>query len=120
MNFLMTMLRRIKGIFPMIKDRKVAWWKKAIIIAALVYLFLPVDVIPPVIPVFGWADDLAVWAALLYFMGDDLDAHISAPAGYRSGKAESTLHFSRPRRVSRERKPPARDRPHPRKIRNRG
>ena len=45
-----------------------------------------VDVIPPVIPVFGWADDLAVWAALLYFMGDDLDAHISAPAGYRTGK----------------------------------
>ena len=68
MNFLMTMLRRIKGIFPMIKDRKVAWWKKAIIIAALVYLFLPVDVIPPVIPVFGWADDLARLLSLKSFL----------------------------------------------------
>ena len=60
---------RIKGIFPMLKDKNVAWWKKAILIAGMIYLILPVDLIPPLVPVFGWLDDVLVWVAILYFMG---------------------------------------------------
>ena len=60
----------------MLKDKKVAWWKKAIIIAGIIYLVLPVDLIPPLVPVFGWFDDLAVWIAILYFMRTELDSHV--------------------------------------------
>ena len=74
--FFRLLLRRIMGIIPMIRDRKVAWWKKAILIFGMVYLLLPADLIPPIVPVFGWFDDLAVWIAILYFMRTELDSHI--------------------------------------------
>ena len=73
---IMILLRRIRGIIPFMKDRSVKWWKKAIIIAALIYLVLPVDLIPPLIPVFGWLDDILIWAAILYFMGKELDKYV--------------------------------------------
>ena len=65
----------------MLKDKKVAWWKKAIIIAGIIYLVLPVDLIPPLVPVFGWFDDLAVWIAILYFMRTELDSHVPGTVG---------------------------------------
>ena len=74
--FFRLLFRRIKGIIPMIRDKNVAWWKKAILIFGMIYLFLPADLIPPIVPVFGWFDDLAVWIAILYFMRTELDSHI--------------------------------------------
>ena len=67
----------------MIRDKNVAWWKKAILIFGMVYLFLPADLIPPIVPVFGWFDDLAVWVAILYFMRTELDSHIPEPGAER-------------------------------------
>ena len=78
--FFLALLRRIRAIIPMIRDKKVAWWKKAILIAGIIYLVLPVDLIPPLVPVFGWFDDLAVWIAILYFMRTELDSHIPGAA----------------------------------------
>ena len=72
---------RIKGIFPMLKDKNVAWWKKAILIAGMIYLVLPVDLIPPLVPVFGWLDDVLVWVAILYFMGKELDRYVPEKTG---------------------------------------
>ena len=43
------LIKRIKAIRFMMADKTVKWTKKAIIIAGIVYLFLPVDIIPPVI-----------------------------------------------------------------------
>ena len=67
---------RIKGIIPMLKDKEVAWWKKAILILGFIYLILPVDLIPPLVPVFGWLDDFLIWVAILYFMGKELDRYV--------------------------------------------
>ena len=72
---------RIKGIFPMLKDKNVAWWKKAILIAGMIYPVLPVDLIPPLVPVFGWLDDVLVWVAILYFMGKELDRYVPEKTG---------------------------------------
>jgi uncharacterized membrane protein YkvA (DUF1232 family) len=92
--FFRLLLRRIRGIIPMIKDKKVAWWKKAILIFGMVYLFLPADLIPPIVPVFGWFDDLAVWVAILYFMRTELDSHIPAAAapGGKYDVSNSDVH----------------------------
>lgn len=81
---ILILLRRIRGIIPMMKDKAVPWWKKAILIAAVIYLILPVDLIPPLIPVFGWFDDIIIWIAILYFMRTELDAHI--PGRKTAGK----------------------------------
>ena len=76
MTFFSGLFRRIRGIIPTIRDRSVPWWKKAIFIIGIVYLLLPFDLIPPLVPVFGWLDDVLLWIAILYFMGPELDKHI--------------------------------------------
>ena len=73
---ILALFGRIKGIIPMFKDKEVKWWKKAIFIIGVVYLLLPFDLIPPLIPVFGWLDDVALWVAILYFFGPELDRHM--------------------------------------------
>ena len=78
---IMALLARIKGIIPMLKDKEVAWWKKAILIAGFIYLLLPVDLIPPLVPVFGWLDDVLIWVAILYFMGKELDRYVPSRTG---------------------------------------
>lgn len=45
------------------------------IVAALLYLFSPVDLIPDVIPVIGYLDDAAVLAATLAFIGKDVEEY---------------------------------------------
>jgi Protein of unknown function (DUF1232) len=52
-----------------------AKWKRAIIaILAILYVISPLDLIPDVIPVIGWLDDLGVlaWAARQIFFKKDL------------------------------------------------
>ncbi len=52
-----------------------AKWKRAIIaILAILYVISPLDLIPDVIPVIGWLDDLGVlaWAARQIFFKRDL------------------------------------------------
>jgi len=72
----------ILALFNYIKDPAVAWYRKAIVVAALVYFIVPVDAIPDLIPFFGYLDDLGVIAALLKYLGHELQEYY--PANYRS------------------------------------
>ena len=81
--------RRIRGIIPMMKDKKAPLWKKSILIFGIIYLFLPVDLIPPLIPVFGWLDDVVIWLAIIYFLRDELDKY--APEDEEQKQAKSAL-----------------------------
>jgi uncharacterized membrane protein YkvA (DUF1232 family) len=47
-------------LWRLLKDRRVPWWAKALLLALLLYLALPVDLIPDFIPVLGHLDDLLV------------------------------------------------------------
>ncbi len=67
--------RRIKAIPRMLSDRSVSFWKKAIVIFGIIYLVLPVDLIPPIVPVFGFLDDVVLWALILYYLRDVLDRY---------------------------------------------
>ena len=66
------LLGRLKHIKHLLKDKTVAGWKKALVIFAIVYLFLPLDLIPPLIPVFGFLDDAVLWTGVLYLVWDEL------------------------------------------------
>lgn len=50
--------------------------KKALIVGALGYLILPIDLIPDFIPVVGWTDDLAALAAVLKLVSDHVTEDI--------------------------------------------
>lgn len=72
---LLILKKRIFAIKPMLKDPSVSIWKKAIIVAGLIYLFLPIDLIPPFVPVFGFLDDLILWGFIISYLKDELDKY---------------------------------------------
>lgn len=60
-------------------------WAKTVIIAALGYLISPLDAIPDIVPVVGYADDLGVLVAAIATVGtyitDDIKAKSEAKLG---------------------------------------
>ena len=68
---------------------------RAIILGALGYLILPADVIPDLIPVLGFTDDLGILAAALaavaMYVDDDVRARADAALERWLGKAEKFL-----------------------------
>ena len=68
----------LKLLFSIIKDyisgeyRTIPFWSIAAIVAALLYVLSPVDLIPDAIPVIGLVDDAMVVAACLAMVEQDL------------------------------------------------
>ncbi|MBQ5441340.1 MAG: DUF1232 domain-containing protein [Firmicutes bacterium] len=77
MNFLglRFFTRRLKAIVAMMKDKNVPKKKKALVIFGLIYLVLPVDLIPPVLFPFGFLDDLVLWIYIIWHLSDILDTY---------------------------------------------
>lgn len=69
------MSRRIKAVSYMMKDKKVPIRKKLLIVFGIVYLFLPVDLIPPVLFPFGFIDDIVLWIWIIWHLKDTLDEY---------------------------------------------
>lgn len=67
--------KRIAAISSLLRDKTVPFRKKALVIFGIVYLFLPVDLIPPVLFPFGFLDDLILWIYILWHLKDELDAY---------------------------------------------
>lgn len=72
---LRVIFKRIKAIRFMMKDKSVPKRKKALIIAGLIYLVLPVDLIPPVLFPIAWIDDLILWLWILWHLREELDKY---------------------------------------------
>jgi uncharacterized membrane protein YkvA (DUF1232 family) len=75
---------RAKGrlALSLVRDRRVPLWLRALIPALVLYLAMPIDIIPDFIPVLGHLDDaliaLVVVAVVLRFTPRDLlEAHLS-------------------------------------------
>ena len=68
-------------ILRLMLDRRVSIWSKLIIPGGIVYMVSPIDVLPDIIPIMGWIDDmlaivLAVTLFLLSVPRDILREHI--------------------------------------------
>lgn len=66
---------RIKAISSMMKDKTVPKRKKALVILGIIYLFLPVDLIPPVLFPLGFLDDIVLWLWIIWHLKDTLDQY---------------------------------------------
>ena len=75
MNYisLRVILKRLRAIRAMMKSPEVSKWKKALVIFGIVYLFLPIDLIPPFLFPFGFVDDLILWIFIILHLKDTLD-----------------------------------------------
>lgn len=71
---------RIKAISAMMKDREVPFRKKLLIVAGIIYLFLPLDLIPPILGPFGFIDDIVLWLWIIWHLKDTLDQYWTGPS----------------------------------------
>ncbi len=71
------LLANVRELYAMLRDHQyhLATRSKAIIIAALVYFIMPVDMIPDYIPLVGYVDDGMVLAAVMRVLVDEIDAY---------------------------------------------
>lgn len=77
----MQILTNIKYVFRLMGDPNVPKWNKGVLLFALVYFFLPIDVIPEaVFPGFGHLDDLLLILGVLNSMKDIFDGYRKNPA----------------------------------------
>lgn len=72
----------ILALYNYMKDPLVRWYRKAIVVAALIYFIVPIDTIPDITPFFGYLDDIGVITALLKYLGSELMQYY--PESYRT------------------------------------
>ncbi len=72
----------ILALYKYMRDPFVKWYRKSIVVAALIYFIMPIDTIPDLTPLFGYLDDLGVITALLKYLGSELMSYY--PSGYRA------------------------------------
>jgi uncharacterized membrane protein YkvA (DUF1232 family) len=53
----------IRLYWRLLKDRRVSFWPKALLVAAVAYVVLPFDLIPDTIPLLGEIDDVVIFVA---------------------------------------------------------
>lgn len=78
----LTFAKDIYALFNYMRDKYVPWYRKAIVVGALIYFITPFDAIPDLAPLFGYLDDLGVVTATLKYMGSEIAPYYSS--GYRA------------------------------------
>lgn len=71
----MKVFKRIAALWPMLKDREQALWKKALVIGSVIYLISPIEFVPDFLLPIGLLDDIILWACILVVLGDTLDEY---------------------------------------------
>jgi uncharacterized membrane protein YkvA (DUF1232 family) len=86
----MNTLQRIQRILALLRDPRVSKLPRFAVIAALIYLAWPVDLLPDIaLPVVGWLDDATViWMALRWLIrageeADQASARLDVPTAKR-------------------------------------
>jgi len=62
----------IKALYNYFTDSSIPWYRKSIVIVALIYFITPIDTIPDIAPLIGYLDDLGVITAVIKYMGSEL------------------------------------------------
>ena len=79
----------VRALYAFMRDPRAPVQGKAVAIGALLYFILPLDLIPDVLPVIGFADDAAVIAAAVGFLHTQL-------AAYRRSNRKTAARAARP------------------------
>jgi uncharacterized membrane protein YkvA (DUF1232 family) len=62
----------VKALFNYFSDKSIPWYRKSIVVGALVYFIMPIDSIPDLAPLVGYLDDLGVITAVIKYLGSEL------------------------------------------------
>ncbi len=85
---------RARALVRYFRDREASLLGKLFVLAALVYVVSPVDLIPDAIPIVGWLDDVGVMGLAVAWMwrvvGRYREAPV-APSGHLARNASTPL-----------------------------
>lgn len=62
----------LKALFNYFADDSIPWYRKTIVVGALIYFIMPIDSIPDMAPLVGYLDDLGVVTAVIKYLGSEL------------------------------------------------
>ena len=66
------------ALFRYFMDPHVAWQRKTVVVAALLYFIMPIDAVPDLAPFVGYLDDFGVIMAVTKFMSGELAPYYGA------------------------------------------
>ena len=69
------LLMNVAHVATYVRSRSVSRWKKVLGVLAVIYAVVPIDLIPDVVPFFGWLDDLGLLALAFGFIARDMAKH---------------------------------------------
>ncbi|MBL0597413.1 DUF1232 domain-containing protein [Aeromonas jandaei] len=58
--------RRVRRLYQSFRHPGTPWWARGLVILILLYGISPVDLVPDMIPLFGWLDDATLLLILLW------------------------------------------------------
>lgn len=62
----------VKALYRYMRDGAVPWYRKTIVVAALIYFISPIDALPDFAPFFGYLDDLGVIVTAIKYLGSEI------------------------------------------------
>ncbi len=65
-------IKDIIALYNYLMDDRVQWYRKTVVVGALLYFIMPMDLMPDLAPLVGYMDDLGVITATLKFLGHEL------------------------------------------------
>ena len=68
-------LSHLKALKKYMMDGDVRWYRKSVVIAALVYFITPFDAMPDFAPLLGYLDDIGVIAWTIKFLGNEINSY---------------------------------------------
>ncbi len=68
-------ISHLKALRRYMMDRDVKWYRKSIVVAALVYFITPFDAMPDFAPLLGYLDDIGVIGWTIKFLGDEITSY---------------------------------------------
>ena len=68
-------LSHLKALKKYMMDGDVRWYRKSVVIAALVYFITPIDAMPDFAPLIGYLDDIGVIAWTIKFLGNEINSY---------------------------------------------
>lgn len=65
-------LGHLKALKRYMLDKNKPWFRKSIVVAAILYFIVPIDAMPDIVPLMGYLDDIGVIAWTIKFLGSEI------------------------------------------------
>lgn len=84
-------LEDVIALYKYLKDDSVKWYRKLIVVSALLYFISPIDTIPDLAPLVGYLDDLGVIAAAIKYIGSEIKPYYRYSPSIKEKEEEELL-----------------------------